>query len=260
MNFSTVPPWRSITALRRLEVAGERGAQALRVEPLAERGRAGHVALNSTVTVLRCSRGAESQRASGAPHASQNRAPSRFSAPHAGHVVTARGYGSSGGMESRPTSPGRGAPRAAPASARSPGRCPSARSAAARRSSAAAAPSTSPASSSTSARSDAGVAATEQHVRAVADGDGFARELLRRSVLRAMGEHERQRLAPQHLRGRVVARAGCIRRVAQRSASSSRPSRHSERASAASYVEAMPSAPRARASSTPAASQCAAAA
>jgi hypothetical protein len=54
----------------------------------------------STVTVLRVSRGVAAS--SGAPHESQKRASSRFSAPHCGQVMSQRVYDAEA-----PTRPGR---------------------------------------------------------------------------------------------------------------------------------------------------------
>ena len=43
MNFSTVPPWRSRTSSHLLEIPRHDVAERLRIEPLAERRRAGDV-------------------------------------------------------------------------------------------------------------------------------------------------------------------------------------------------------------------------
>ena len=85
MNFSSVPPWRSIATLAtsKYEAIRPRIASGSRrspsdVEPATSQ--------KSTVTTFRCSRfGAAS---SGAAHALQKRAPSGFSAPHAAQVAT----------------------------------------------------------------------------------------------------------------------------------------------------------------------------
>ena len=84
MNFSTVPPCRSIAAraASKYRVITARTASGSRdsanaVEP--------ETSQKSTVTSFRCSRAGTS--ASAAPHESQKRAPSRFSAPQLAHVM-----------------------------------------------------------------------------------------------------------------------------------------------------------------------------
>jgi hypothetical protein len=79
MNFSTLPPWRSTIALavsKYRDITWRRLSGSMRspraVEPVTSEKR--------TVTTLRTSR-AGAASASGAPHESQKRAPSRFSAP-----------------------------------------------------------------------------------------------------------------------------------------------------------------------------------
>ena len=74
--------------LRRLEVASHDSTQALRVDPLAERGRAGHVAEEDGHDLARLA--ATPCSGSCAPQESQNLAPCRFSAPQLGQTSMVR--------------------------------------------------------------------------------------------------------------------------------------------------------------------------
>ena len=89
MNFSTVPPWRSIAACivsknrsmtRRIDSGSS--ASPIAVEPATSQ--------NTIVTVFRTSYRVPCA-VSGAAQSSQNFAPSRFSCPHASHRSTVAG-------------------------------------------------------------------------------------------------------------------------------------------------------------------------
>ena len=90
MNFSTVPPWRSMAwriaskyraMTRRVDSGSSRSPIA--VEPVTSQ--------NSTVTVLRTSRGG-GVSASSAPQDPQKRKPSGFSCPQFAQTVTGHLY------------------------------------------------------------------------------------------------------------------------------------------------------------------------
>ena len=70
-----------------------------------------------------------------------------------------------------------------------------------------------PASAQTSARSTSALACAVEHVRSVAEADGFAGEPLRVGEAPAAGEQLRSNLAPEHLRDDVVTGREILRRL-----------------------------------------------
>jgi len=86
MNFSTLPPWRSIarrmaSKYRAMICSSDSGSRPCpsSVDPTTSE--------NTTVTVLRASASGADGPANAVPHARQNRASAWFSDPHAGQIV-----------------------------------------------------------------------------------------------------------------------------------------------------------------------------